>query len=585
MGIVRHFGFSRPPFSAAPEADLFFPSQAAQEALATVEFALREQRAGVLVYGAPGTGKTLVARRFALAANREHDVLWIDGLRGPQAAERFAAGAGMNAAAREHVDFSRGESHPSRGAREPLVVVVDNADALQDDGWSAMATACASDNSTGGAILLALFAAPAIQDALARPALERVARRIFRAAALTDLEPDEALAYVERRLHAAGARAEDVFSAEALRAAARAARGNPGALNRVCDAALVEAFADGVAVVSVDRVRRGVAALPLAALNAGDATEAPRSAPDERRAVRQRAAAAEETPASPPRSATPELRQRLKSVVRGLRRLALEVVGGEGAAPRTLPAPAPAVRRGLPASAARLAETLNWLERTRAAPDRTSARRHERHVIHGRRVELSLADTRGESTRVEAVTRNVSRGGLAVVVGDLLYEHVPCGILIEGSAGASFRAGGRVVRCRYLPGSGRLYEAGIAFARPAAPRHTQLRVLVADNDPQGLCGVADPLSRMPGVDVRFAATPRRVLELVEQERFDAAFVASRAAGFDFARVSRAMRRRGFDRPIFALAADGLSLSEADVPGEGVRRPRHGASAAESTCVG
>ncbi len=142
-----------------------------------------------------------------------------------------------------------------------------------------------------------------------------------------------------------------------------------------------------------------------------------------------------------------------------------------------------------------------WLDRLdRAGAGRTGPelRAWPRHPYRPRRVPLDVLDEDGAAAEERLVVgRNLSRTGAAVLTDRLLYPGRSCRLALPGPEGRRVRATAQVVRCRYVVGSGTLYDIGVSFAAPIdetllVPAARPVRLLVLDSDE----GLPDLVTRL-----------------------------------------------------------------------------------------
>lgn len=255
MEAYRHFGLRAAPFEGRPDPRFFYPAAAHQEALATLQFALRTGKSCVVVLGESGAGKTVLARLLAEQANRHARVLWIHGLGQPSDVTEAAnhppgtlplgPAAGLPATA-GHPDvtiplaeFVRRNTPPDG----PLLAVVDNADGLARRHWTDVLGLLTRDFRAGPPVTLVLLGLPGLMERLARARLARLRRRVFRICRLERLKQSETEAYIHHRISTAGGGAP-LFTAEAIDLIHTLSGGLPGLVNQLCDNALVDAFGD-----------------------------------------------------------------------------------------------------------------------------------------------------------------------------------------------------------------------------------------------------------------------------------------------------------------------------------------------------
>lgn len=88
-------------------------------------------------------------------------------------------------------------------------------------------------------------------------------------------------------------------------------------------------------------------------------------------------------------------------------------------------------------------------------------RRHERMSYRGRQVILYTKQTERDVAFV-VPTRNISRGGLSFLHGQMMHLGQPCTVDLASSDGNWLTVEGTVVRCRHIRGM--IHEIGLKFS-------------------------------------------------------------------------------------------------------------------------
>lgn len=265
-----HFGLARRPFRPAADPLAYFAAPGHEAAAAELDAALSRREPFVLLDGLPGTGKTLVARRWlgrlptavpravlpTVHAARPADLLQaiLFDLNQPyqglaEQELRLAVTAQLLAAAESGL---------------PTVLLIDEAQHLTAEALEELRLLANLDTPAGAAAVAVLVAQPALREALAKPAFAALAQRVASRPHLEPLTADQSVKYLRHQIEAAGGNPTEVFDVEALDLLARACGGVPRVLNQAAAAAGELAAAVGSDTVDVEAAVEALGRLGLA---------------------------------------------------------------------------------------------------------------------------------------------------------------------------------------------------------------------------------------------------------------------------------------------------------------------------------
>ena len=244
----KFFGFRERPFEITPDPKYVYLSEIHQEALAYLQFAVREGKGFSVITGEAGTGKTTLVHML-LSKLEDHirtcyifnpildrsdflnyicDDLGIesDGMRS----------RGQSLAALHNFLLDRFASN------EKVFLIIDEAQSMEPGLLQEVRLLTNLETSKNKLLHVILLGQPELDKTLDEPRFRPLKQRISVRYHLTHLSPRETREYINHRLKRAGSRSLTIFDSAAISEIYRYAKGIPRLINIVCDNALLTGF-------------------------------------------------------------------------------------------------------------------------------------------------------------------------------------------------------------------------------------------------------------------------------------------------------------------------------------------------------
>lgn len=257
------FDLRQLPFENTADPRFFYDSEQHREALAAIEYTIRLRKGIVLITGEIGSGKTTVGRKMLSRCGDQCTIAQIVHAHKDRA-ELIA-----------HVIRSIGVNPPEEAGharllellhnilidfaqqRRPVVLFVDEAQNLSDQGLEELRLISNFDTNTVKLLQLVLVGQPELRDRIAQAHMMPLRQRIVLAKQLKAMSLRDTGAYIQHRITAASNTPEQplaCFDDQAVRAVYQNTGGIPRLINVVCDNALLMSYVRENTTVTADTV-------------------------------------------------------------------------------------------------------------------------------------------------------------------------------------------------------------------------------------------------------------------------------------------------------------------------------------------
>jgi general secretion pathway protein A len=256
--MYKHFfGLRENPFNGNPDPRYLFLTPQTREALDEMTYGIQARKGLILLTGEVGTGKTTLINRLldwlheqqtpaAFIFNSHLEISHLFDFIMADFGVPFDARLKGNALLR----LNQWLFERYRAGDTP-VVIVDEAQGLPDHVLEEIRMLLNLETPGEKLLQIVLAGQPELELRLKRPELRQVKQRIALRCKTAALTLGQTHAYIQARLHIAGANGRPVFASEAMDAVYFYSRGIPRIMNLLCEHSLIDAYVEHVQPVPV----------------------------------------------------------------------------------------------------------------------------------------------------------------------------------------------------------------------------------------------------------------------------------------------------------------------------------------------
>lgn len=256
-----YFGFTKDPFSIAPDPALLYPSEQHKQALAHLKYGLDREGGFILLTGEVGTGKTTLTRFMLQKIIDDVRVAYIINTKLSSEALLFSICQELDIDLPDsaRTDISQSIEHlnknllVSHGQKKKTLVVIEEAQNLNADTLETLRLLTNLETNTTKLLHILLVAQPELLETLAQPKLRQLNQRVVSRHHLLPLELSDVENYLHYRVENAGGHG-NLFSSQTIKRFYRHSNGIPRVLNLLAEKSLLGAYSKGKKLVTSDFV-------------------------------------------------------------------------------------------------------------------------------------------------------------------------------------------------------------------------------------------------------------------------------------------------------------------------------------------
>ena len=253
---TRFYGFTTEPFQNTPDLDFLFLSPNHKEALACIEYGIRQCKGFIAITGEVGVGKTIILRSYLtkVDANKQKTIYifnprvsfdsLLTTILKELSAEPVAGPATQKLNQLHEVLIAEYRNDHT------VVLIIDEAQNIPIETLESIRMLSNLETATEKLIQMVLVGQPELDALLNRYELRQVRERIVLRARIAPLTKTESEDYIDHRLSLVRREPRAVFSKQALDRIVKSANGIPRRLNILCDAVLITGFGYRQAIIS-----------------------------------------------------------------------------------------------------------------------------------------------------------------------------------------------------------------------------------------------------------------------------------------------------------------------------------------------
>jgi len=259
----NYYNLACPPFHNTPNSRFFFETDQHKEALAKLEYTVRNRRGFALVTGEIGSGKTTLTRTLIKKLGSDARVALVNNTRVSSSqllkliAGEFQIPHAATADKAAILSLIKKFVEHQHSVGRTVVLIIDEGQCLSIDEFEEIRLLTNLESETDKLMQLLILGQPELRATLKHPRLAPLIQRIAMYCHLTPMSFEDMTRYIAFRLVRASKDKPNVdFSRNALEAIFEHSKGVPRLVNLVCDNSLLVGYSNNTRLIDSKIVKR-----------------------------------------------------------------------------------------------------------------------------------------------------------------------------------------------------------------------------------------------------------------------------------------------------------------------------------------
>jgi len=260
MDFKEFYGCTENPFAIDPDPRFLFLSESHREALATLQYGIKNRKGFLLLLAEAGLGKTLLIQHLIHSPDAQVRIIYFPQIEIPflQMLKDMLGQLHLKSELETKGSMLHSLYHhliESLGRQENVVLVLDQAEQIRLDLLEEVRLLANLETGTSKLLQIVLLGRPLLGKKLHSDIVRQIEQRISVHGRIDPLTAAESISYVDHRLKTAGGSASAIFTDQALNLICKSAKGIPLAINILCANTLLLGYCRSEKKISVSTVK------------------------------------------------------------------------------------------------------------------------------------------------------------------------------------------------------------------------------------------------------------------------------------------------------------------------------------------
>ena len=265
------YGFSEQPFDITPDPKFLFLTESHREALASMNYGIKERKGFISISGEVGTGKTTLIHQLLDSLERGVKVVFISQTKVTfeQLLREIILELKLRLVGEQNkLSLTRKFNQyliRRLALDNNLAIIIDEAQHLSIEALEELRMLSNLETATAKLLQIILVGQPELEEKLNSRELRQLKQRIVIRRRILPLREEDSRRYIEHRLKIVGSSTSQVFTPDALSMICHYSKGIPRTINILCDNAFLIGHGHGKKKVNpliIQEVIRHMEALP-----------------------------------------------------------------------------------------------------------------------------------------------------------------------------------------------------------------------------------------------------------------------------------------------------------------------------------